>query len=378
MAGLGTGIAYAEPDDADDTSESGAPADPPPASQPTVSSPEPVTAVPPSIFDIPRNIANQLRDLVGRPLSVFGNGRIPGTHTVPDSTTVPAGANATTARNRTKPAPGPPEATVSEPVQPAPVDPAPARRSAGSSVKVIPLFSVPPVTVQMPALPVPGAQSLRWTLDLSDPSAALTSVGQTLNTVNSLLADAYAPFNPFKPPPPKPTPSFRITEEEPVDVGGVADVASVAGGSDLPVLQAPMMLPPARLAPCRPVTGSPAEAAPVSAGAGARAGGAGPPRAPATGPPRASETVRGGSAQPPRVTSAEPVASNGTSVGMGNPALREGYPSYLRSARPAQVAAVALLGLAGLIALTAGGGAIGYRQANSGRFLRSEAERFLQ
>jgi hypothetical protein len=63
---------------------------------------------------------------------------------------------------------------------------------------------------------------------------------------------------------------------------------------------------------------------------------------------------------------------------MGNPVLRDGYPQYLRSARTTQVATVALPGLAGLIALTASGSVIGYRQANSGRYLRSEAERFIQ
>ena len=369
MVGVGTGTAYAAPDDGDDTSETGAPADPPPAAQPTVNAPEPVTAAPPSIFDIPRNIANQLRDLVGRPLSTFGNGRIPGTHTVPDATTVPGGANATTARNRTKPPATPPKATVPEPVPPAPVEPVQARRWAGSSVTVIPPFSGPPVTVPVPDLPVPGYRDLRWTLDLSDPTAALTSVGQTLNTVNSLLADAYAPFNPFKPPPPKPAPSFRITEEEPVDVGGVADVESVGDGSDLPVVQAPMIVAPMFVAAPRPVTGAPGNAAPVSAGAAGRAA--------AAGSAGASATAGGGSA-PPRATPAEPGVPNGAGVGMGNPALREGYPSYLRSARLTQVATVALPGLAGLIALVAGGGVIGYRQANSGRFLRSEAERFLQ
>jgi hypothetical protein len=39
---------------------------------------------------------------------------------------------------------------------------------------------------------------------------------------------------------------------------------------------------------------------------------------------------------------------------------------------------VALPGLAGLIAITFSGGVIGYRQADSGRYLRSDAARFLQ
>jgi hypothetical protein len=66
------------------------------------------------------------------------------------------------------------------------------------------------------------------------------------------------------------------------------------------------------------------------------------------------------------------------SVSATSPPLREGYPRYLRSARINQVATVALPGLAGLIAITASGGVIGYRQANSGRYLRSDAARFLR
>jgi hypothetical protein len=57
---------------------------------------------------------------------------------------------------------------------------------------------------------------------------------------------------------------------------------------------------------------------------------------------------------------------------------RQGYPAYLRSARISQIATVALPGVAGLIAVTVSGGMIGYRQANSGRYLRSDAARFLQ
>jgi hypothetical protein len=63
---------------------------------------------------------------------------------------------------------------------------------------------------------------------------------------------------------------------------------------------------------------------------------------------------------------------------MGNTAYRQGFPQYLRTARVGELAIVALPGVAGLLAITASGGAIGFRQANSGRYLRSEAARFLQ
>jgi hypothetical protein len=63
---------------------------------------------------------------------------------------------------------------------------------------------------------------------------------------------------------------------------------------------------------------------------------------------------------------------------MGNTAYRQGFPQYLRTARVGELAIVALPGIAGLLAITASGGAIGFRQANSGRYLRSDAARFLQ
>lgn len=63
---------------------------------------------------------------------------------------------------------------------------------------------------------------------------------------------------------------------------------------------------------------------------------------------------------------------------MGNTAYRQGFPQYLRAARVGELAIVALPGVAGLLAITASGGAIGFRHANSGRYLRSEASRFLK
>jgi hypothetical protein len=354
MAGAGAGAAAADPDDPGPSSE------PDPGGETTApTEPEPTTglppATPPSIFDIPQTIANQLRDMLGRPLSIFGNGRVPGTHTVPDATQ----------RKRDKPA------KKDEPkpdlTPPDPTAPAPARRNT-STVEVTLPFTAP-IVVPVPSVPVPGYETVRWSLDLTDPNAAFTSVGQTLNTVNSLLSDAYAPYNPFKPPAPqpKPAPTFRILEEEPsvVDADGAA-ATPLAGGSsgssNLPVLQAPVAVPRVRVAVPHPVSGSappvPRESSVGSAGA------------------RAPEP-RGAVAQPGSMP-AEQLPPSGSAAAMGNPAPREGYPRYLRSARVNQMAAVALPGLAGLIAITASGGVIGYRQANSGRYLRTAAARFLQ
>lgn len=371
MAGVGAGLASADPEDpaSENPSETGTPADPPP-----ISEPQPVTTTPPSIFDIPNTIVGHLRDLVGRPLSVFGNGRVPGTHTVPDLTT--PNAQATTSRKRSKPAAEPVE-PPSEPIAPIDDDPpAPVRRPS-SAVDVTLPFS-PLISVPVPNLLVPGYETLRWTLNLTDPYTAYASVQETVTTVNSLLSDALAPYNPFKPPP-RPEPTFRILEEEPVvDAGGTGSATALSDASpQLPVVQAPMVVPPIQIAPPRPVSGSaPAGSQVVGTdGAGVRAPAVRDSVAP-TGSAPAGSSPAGSAAtgQPPSVGSTPAVSV----AGPGNPPIRDGYPGYLRSARISQVATVAIPGLAGLIAITASGGVIGYRQANSGRYLRSDTARFLQ
>jgi hypothetical protein len=386
IAGVGAGSAGAEPDgtggDGTGTGTgtgTGEPSDPPPVTQPVVVEPAPTTTTPPSIFDIPRNIANQLRDMMGRPLSIFGNGRTPGTHTLPDGTASDGGP-VTRKRDKApveKVAPAAPD-----PVTAVSAQETPTRKQVGTSADETPTSSDPPVSSPVPNDPNSGYDGLRWRLNLSDPFAILTSVGQTLNTVNSLLADAYAPYNPFKPPPPpEPEPTFRIMQEAPeapVDVGGEIDVTPMANDSDLPVVQAPVIVPPVRLAPSQPVPGS------VLVNASPQAPGAGPAVEPVAAP-RGSVTQPGATpveqlppaASGPAPLNVAPPNSAPPNSALANSSLREGYPQYLRSARITQVATVALPGLAGLIALTAGGSVIGYRQANSGRRLRFEAERFL-
>ena len=64
---------------------------------------------------------------------------------------------------------------------------------------------------------------------------------------------------------------------------------------------------------------------------------------------------------------------------MSGQATRLGYPGYLRNPTVGEPAAIALPGATGLLILTFGGGFIGYRQANSVRFIRAQsAERFLR
>jgi hypothetical protein len=60
-------------------------------------------------------------------------------------------------------------------------------------------------------------------------------------------------------------------------------------------------------------------------------------------------------------------------------ATRVGYPRSFRNPTLSELAAVALPGVAGLMFMTFGGGLVGYRQANSLRFVRTQgAERFLR
>ncbi|KAA0099919.1 hypothetical protein CIW49_10260 [Mycolicibacterium sp. P1-18] len=363
MSCVGMGAAAADPDDPGTPTDPGTGGETPPSSEPepTTGIPPTVTPAirPPSIFDIPQTIATQLRDMFGKPLSIFGNGRVPGTLTVPDAPT----SGASTGGKRDRPSTGKIEAKPD--VAPPEVSPPAAPRR--STVEVALPFT-PPISVEVPSLPVPGYENVRWSLNLTDPYAAYTSVGQTLNTVNSLLMDAYAPYDPFRPPPPPeptPAPTFRIMEEEPsvVDVDGTGGAVPVAGGSSgLPVLQAPVVVPQIRVPTPRPITGSPPATAPrvlVAGSAGVRA-----------------PAVKGSVAQTGSIpTDRLPPASASSASAASAP--RQGYPRYLRTARASELAMVAVPGLAGLLAVTFSGGVIGYRQANSGRYLRTDAARFL-
>jgi hypothetical protein len=365
------GVAAADPDPSGNGSEPD-----PGVEAPSPSEPQPTTGTttqptPPSIFDIPQTIANQLRDMFGRPLSVFGNGRVPGTHTEPDGTAQDPGT--VTGRKHDRPT-----AKKAEPPPPDVAEPeAPAPKPRGSVNVVLPF--VPSLSVPIPPSPVAGSRDVHLTLDLTDPVKALASVQNTLNTVNSLLADAYAPYDPTRPPAPKPATTFRTLQEEPdvVDADGAgAPEALATGSSRLPVLQVPVLAPQARIDVPRPVTGmSPGGAqAPQAAGSPPVEAPAPRPGAPARLPASAPRPAPSG----PPGSAAEPPPPRGSASALVNSAPREGYPQYLRSARLTQVATVALPGLGGLVALTASGGVIGYRQANSGRYLRSDAARFLQ
>jgi hypothetical protein len=347
LSGAGAGIAGAEPDDPSkppnpvSTSETG-----------VVSEPAPTVATPVE----PKDPLSALRDLLHKPRSIFGNGRTPGQ---PPKSTV------TTSEPKPDPGTGvevdgtevdETEVTVPE---------APVKKSPGGSAEVR-LPGAAPFSIPLPT--VPGTSDRRWTFNLTDPQSAYSSVEDTFANLNSLWAEVYAPFNPFPPPPPKPT--LKIMEEEPViDASGTGASAgnggfepTAEGMPDLPVLQAPMAFPAVRMGPPRPLPET------LPTGTASQVLGVG-----TAGVPAGRGAVTQGSVQ------AGEAAPRSTTSPLGNDiAYRQGFPQYLRTARIGELATVALPGIAGLLALTASGGVIGYRQANSGRQLRLGVERFLQ
>lgn len=376
LSSAGTGFAFAEPDTSSNSGEKGGSSETGPVSEPA-----PTAATPTE----PKGLLGQLHDFLHRP--IFGNGRVPGQppttiltaqghprssvttqgaptdepKAAPDEEPAPAKSDPSPVEESpAKPDPPPVEVPPGKPDpgnDSGPTEPAPVKKSAGSLANVV----LPGAfTFSLPVPTFPGTSDLNWSFDLSNPASAYSSVQDNVAQLGALVQNVIAPFNPFPPPPPKPT--LRILEEEPVveSTGGNAQPPE-AGVPDLPVLQAPMALPAPRLGPPRPLTEL------VPAGASSEVLGVG--TAGVRGPVRGS--VMQGSVQ-----AGEPAQGNTTSP-MSNTAYRQGYPQYLRTARVVELATVALPGIAGLLAITASGGVIGYRQANSGRYVRADAARFL-
>ena len=185
------------------------------------------------------------------------------------------------------------------------------------------------------------------------------------------LGEVFAAMQPQPEPAPAPGPAFRTLEEGPPVVDAVADSTGGGGGVDPlstgvtaepPVLQAPMVLAPLPipLSPATPVGTTAAAGTTPAVAINAGAAGA---RAP---------LIRG-SLTPTVESPARPLTP------MNAQATRLGYPPRLRNPTVSELAAVAFPGAAGLLLLTFSGGFIGYRQANSVRFIRTQgAERFLR
>ena len=194
-----------------------------------------------------------------------------------------------------------------------------------------------------------------------DPSMFFGTLDVPVPSIDGFLSSLSQPT-----PEPTPEPSFRTQQEAPVlDVagggGGGFDPMAADSGAP-PVFQLPLVV-----APAIPIPGI----APAA-----------PPRAAAAAPPVASSPGAAAGARAPLIrgsVSQKLDAAKTTMTPMSGQATRVGYSRYLSNPTTAQLAAVALPGVAGLMFLTFGGGVIGYRQANSIRFIRtSGAERFLQ
>jgi hypothetical protein len=182
------------------------------------------------------------------------------------------------------------------------------------------------------------------------------------------FCDFLAAMQPQPEPAPAPGPAFRTQEEAPPVAdsgGGGIDPLSVGVAAEPPVLRAPMVIAPAA------VPRAPAPPAAVQRGEVAGAGPA-PVAATDVAAGAAAPVIRG-SMQP----TVEPAATSLTP--MSGQATRLGYPRPLRNPTTAELALLALPGTAGLLVLTLSGGVIGYRQANSTRFIRTQsAARFLR
>jgi hypothetical protein len=226
----------------------------------------------------------------------------------------------------------------------------PATRKFKGSL-IIPFFRIP----RRDELPPSG---------LPNPSLFYTTIVIPVPT----LGEFFAAMQP-QPPAPAPGPAFKTQEEAPPVVdsgGGGVDPLAVGVAAEPPVLQAPLVIAPLPI----PLSPPPPPVAPVGTAAGS---------VPA---PTVAVDVAAASAHAPMIRGVRPPtvepAANPVTPMSGQP-KRLGYSRELRTPTAAEVTMLALLGVAGLLMLTASGGVIGYRQANSARSLRAQpAARFLR
>lgn len=235
-------------------------------------------------------------------------------------------------------------------------DPSPATTKFSGSI-TIPIPRIP----KHDELPASG---------LPNPALFYTTVVIHIPT----LGDVFAALQPQ--PTPTPVPALRAQEKLPAVVdsggGGGADPLSVAATGQPQVLHAPMVVAPlpVPLPPALPPLD-------IAAGAGPKQA------APAEGRTRgAAEATASAGANAPAIRGSLP-PSVAPATKLLTPAngrsTRAGYSRYLRNPTSVELAAVALPGVAGLLLFTFGGGLIGYRQANSVRFLRAHGDaRFLR
>lgn len=198
-----------------------------------------------------------------------------------------------------------------------------------------------------------------------DASSFLTTIEIPVPTFQEFLAALRIGPSPQ----PTPGPAFRTQEEAPVVdavTGRTGNNGSVM--SEPQVFQAPLVSVPravtiAGAAP-KPVPEVPIGAAPKTVITQPGVAGARTP------------VIRGEVPPTPGVSTPPSVVAMNS---LNSPVPRTaGFERFMRNPSVAELAVVALPGLAGLVLLTFGGGVVGYRQANSVRFVRTAgAERFL-
>lgn len=172
-------------------------------------------------------------------------------------------------------------------------------------------------------------------------------------------------------PAPAPGPAFRIQEEAPPVADATTGTTTAGGGGGGGAMAEPVVFraPLVSVPRASTVAGRPTKTPP-----GAPAGTAAPPGVTQPGVAGVrTPVIRGSVAPTPGATAPLPATPAG-----GQSPRAGAYTRGMTSPTLAEIAAVALPGVAGLLFLTFSGGMIGYRQANSARFVRTAgAERFL-
>lgn len=228
---------------------------------------------------------------------------------------------------------------------------APAPQSPFSNSITIPFFRLP-APGEIPAGSWPTVSTFYTTIDIPVPT-----LGEFLRSLQAVPTPA-----------PAPGPQFRTQEEAPVADATTGTTTGSGGGgnvmSDPAVFRAPLVTVPRAVT----VAGKPPRAA-----VGGPAGAAGPSGVTQPGVAGVrTPAIRGSVAPTPGVSSPPAATPMGGSSSVG------AYPRGVMNPTITQIAAVALPGVAGLLVLTFSGGLIGYRQANSVRYVRTAgADRFL-
>ncbi|PRC46063.1 hypothetical protein C6A85_91995, partial [Mycobacterium sp. ITM-2017-0098] len=229
--------------------------------------------------------------------------------------------------------------------------PAPVLRTPYSNSITIPFFRLP-AAGEIPAGSLPRVSSFYTTISIPVPT-----LGEFLRSLQSVPA-----------PGPAPGPQFRTQEEAPVADATTGTITGSGGGSgsimsEPVVFHAPLVTVPRAVT----IAGRPPRTA------GGPAGAAVPPGVTQPGVAGVrTATIRGSVAPTPGVSASPAATPRGASTTVG------ANPRGVMNPTVAEIAAVAAPGVAGLLLLTFSGGLIGYRQANSGRYVRTAgAERFL-